>query len=158
MRRVRAPIGCLSALQWKSPLCIPRKGIARPQFFHLNVSVSDLYIPRIGPHIFSCSRIGRPIVGIFESLTNTWMRILGPETAQFLFREICVKFSVLCLFSVNGKFWASIWLCDRPLCEWHPNKLWWSNMYIEFNSHFIDTAQPPSFLWRISRWPAANQG
>jgi hypothetical protein len=28
-----------------------------------NVSVSDLYNPRIGPHI-SCSRIGRPMVGI----------------------------------------------------------------------------------------------
>ena len=31
--------------------------------FHIHVSVSDLYIPRIGPHI-SCSKIGRPIVGI----------------------------------------------------------------------------------------------
>jgi hypothetical protein len=27
--------------------------------FHIDVSVSDLYIPRLGPHI-SCSRIGRP--------------------------------------------------------------------------------------------------
>jgi hypothetical protein len=29
-------------------------------YFHIYVSVSDLYIPRIGPrlHIFSCSRIG----------------------------------------------------------------------------------------------------
>ncbi len=31
--------------------------------FHTHVSVSNLYIPRIGPH-FSCSRIGRSIVGI----------------------------------------------------------------------------------------------
>ncbi len=32
--------------------------------FHIHVSVSDLYIfPRL-VHIFSCSRIGRPIVGI----------------------------------------------------------------------------------------------
>ncbi len=34
------------ALQRKSRLCIPFLGIARPQ------SVSDLYIPRIGPHIW----------------------------------------------------------------------------------------------------------
>jgi hypothetical protein len=33
--------------------------------------VSDLYIPRIGPHI-SSSRKGRPIVEIYNSLTDTW--------------------------------------------------------------------------------------
>ncbi len=39
---------------------------------HIHVSVSDLYIPRIEPHI-SCSRIGRAMVGIYKSLTDTWM-------------------------------------------------------------------------------------
>jgi hypothetical protein len=38
--------------------------------FHIHVSVSDFYIPRIGPHI-SCSRIGRSIVGIYKSLKDT---------------------------------------------------------------------------------------
>ncbi len=38
--------------------------------FHIHVSVSDLYIPRIGPHI-SSRRKGRPIVGIYNSLTDT---------------------------------------------------------------------------------------
>jgi hypothetical protein len=39
--------------------------------FHIHVSVSDLYVPRIGPHI-SSSRKGRPIVGIYinRSLTH----------------------------------------------------------------------------------------
>ncbi len=38
-------------LQQRSHLCIPRKGIARPQsLFPHSVSVNDLYIPRIGPH------------------------------------------------------------------------------------------------------------
>jgi hypothetical protein len=32
--------------------------------------VSDLYIPRIGPHISSSGK-GRPIVGIYISLTDT---------------------------------------------------------------------------------------
>ncbi len=38
-------------------------------FMCLWVSLSDLYIPRIGPHI-SCSSIGRQIVGIYKSLTD----------------------------------------------------------------------------------------
>jgi hypothetical protein len=38
--------------------------------FLIHVSVSDLCIPTIGSPIFS-SRIGRPIVGIYESLTET---------------------------------------------------------------------------------------
>jgi hypothetical protein len=40
---------------------------------HIHVSVSDLYVTRIGPrlHIFSCRRIGRSIVGIYKSLRDT---------------------------------------------------------------------------------------
>jgi hypothetical protein len=38
--------------------------------FHIHVSVSDLYIPRIGPHI-SSSRKGRPMVGLYKTLTDT---------------------------------------------------------------------------------------
>ncbi len=41
------------ALQRKSHSCIPFLAIARPQsqYFQIHVSVRDLYIPRIGPHI-----------------------------------------------------------------------------------------------------------
>jgi hypothetical protein len=38
--------------------------------FNIHMSLSDLYIPRIGPYI-SSSRKGRPIVGIYNSLTDT---------------------------------------------------------------------------------------
>jgi len=44
--------------------------------FHIHVSMSNLYIPRIGPHISSC-RKGRPILGIYNSHTDTWMWKLG---------------------------------------------------------------------------------
>ncbi len=40
------------------------------------VSVSNLYISKIVPHI-SCSRIGRSIGGIYKSLTDTCMWKLG---------------------------------------------------------------------------------
>ncbi len=72
-------------LQRKSHLCILFLGIARPQsqFPHtVHVSVSDLYIPRMGPHI-SCSRIGRSIVGI--------QYIKSSVDAQFLFWEYLLQ-------------------------------------------------------------------
>jgi hypothetical protein len=36
----------------KSHLFIPFQGITRPLYFHIHVFVRDLYIPRIGPHIW----------------------------------------------------------------------------------------------------------
>ncbi len=48
--------------------------------FHSHVS--DLYSPRIGLHI-SSSRIGRPIVGIYKSLIDTWMWKLGLRPQSF---------------------------------------------------------------------------
>ncbi len=38
--------------------------------FHIHVSVSDLYIPRVGPYN-SSSRKGRPMVGIYNSVMDT---------------------------------------------------------------------------------------
>jgi hypothetical protein len=58
-------------LQRKSHLCILFWELHGLRInFHIQVSESDLYIPRIGPHI-SCSRIGRSILGIYKSLTDT---------------------------------------------------------------------------------------
>ncbi len=51
-------------------------------------------------HIFSCSRIGRPMVGLYKSLTDTWMWKLGLRPRNSFSGNICFKFSVLCLCSV----------------------------------------------------------
>jgi hypothetical protein len=59
--------------------------------FHIHVSVSDLYIPRIGPHI-SSSRKGRPIVGLYNSLTDTWMWKLGLRPRYSFSGNTCFKF------------------------------------------------------------------
>jgi hypothetical protein len=67
--------------------------------FHIHVSVSNLYIPRIGLH-FSCSRIGRPIVEIYKSLKDSNVEI-GTEAAQFLFCENLFRILVLCLCRVR---------------------------------------------------------
>ncbi len=66
--------------------------------FHIHVSVSDLYIPRIGPHI-SSSRKGRPIMGIYNSLTDTWMWKLGLGPRYSFSGNICFKFWAFCLCS-----------------------------------------------------------
>ncbi len=65
--------------------------------FDIHVSLSDIYIPRIGPHI-SCSIIGRSIMGIYKSLTDTWMWKLGLWLRNSFSGNICFQFSVLVLW------------------------------------------------------------
>ncbi len=68
--------------------------------FHIHVSVSDLYILRIGPHI-SCYRIGRSIVVMYKSLTAStciWKSGLWPRNS--FSANICFEVSVLVLCSV----------------------------------------------------------
>ncbi len=92
-------------LQRKYHLFIPFLGIARPQSqFHIHVSVGDLYISTIVPHM-SCSRIGRSIMGKYKSLTDTWMWKLGLWLRSSFPGNICFEFSVLVLCSAWLKYW-----------------------------------------------------
>ncbi len=52
-------------------------------------------------NIFSCNRIGRPIMGIYKSLTDTWMWNSGLRPRNSFSGNIFSKFSVLCLCSVG---------------------------------------------------------
>ncbi len=60
-----------------------------------------IYIFTGSVHIFSCTRIGRSIVGINESLTDTWMSNLRLWPRNFFSGNICFKFSLLFLYSVR---------------------------------------------------------
>jgi hypothetical protein len=65
-------------------------------YFHIHVSVSDLYIFPGSVHIFSCSRTG--IVGIYKSLTDTWMWKLGLRLRNSIF---FLEFSLQCGFEMS---------------------------------------------------------
>ncbi len=67
--------------------------------FHIHVSVTNLYIARIGPHI-SCSRIDRSVVGIYKSLTDTWIWKWGLWPCNSISENVYFQFSVLVLCSV----------------------------------------------------------
>ncbi len=77
-------------------------GIARPQsqFPHSRVCDRFIYSQDRSIH-FSCSKIGRSIVGIYKSLIDTWMWKSGLWPHNSFSGNICFKFSVLDLCSVG---------------------------------------------------------
>ncbi len=77
--------------------------------FHIHVYVSDYIFPG-SAHVFSCSRIGRQIVGIYKCLTDIWMWKLGLRPRNSFSRNICFEFSVLSLCSAEHK----LMLCTLP--------------------------------------------
>ncbi len=53
--------------------------------FHIHVSVSDLYIPTIGPPIFLQPNRQTNRGNMYKSLTETWMKELGTRPRSFIF-------------------------------------------------------------------------
>ncbi len=96
-------------LQQKSPSLKRNNRASVP--IHIQVSVSDLFIPRIGPHIF-CIRIGRPMVWIHKFLTNTWMWKSGLRPRNYFSGNICFELSLLCLCSVVDTKRINNFLCQ----------------------------------------------
>jgi hypothetical protein len=68
--------------------------------FHIHVSVSVLYIPRIGPLIILQQNIGRSIVGIYKTSQTHKLWKLGLPPRSSFSGNMCFEFSVLCLCSV----------------------------------------------------------
>ncbi len=78
-----------------------------------------IYILLGSVHIFSCSRIGRPILGIYNLLTDTWMWKLGLRPRYSFPGNICFKF----FFGWNSqryetsRIWISIWVIYKTLVD-----------------------------------------
>ncbi len=92
------------ALQGKSHVCIPFLGMARPcsKFPHSCVCERFIYSQDRSTYCISCSRIGRSIVGIYKSLTDTWMWKLGLWLRNSFSGIFVFNFSVLVLCSVES--------------------------------------------------------
>jgi hypothetical protein len=73
-----------ATLQIISHLCIPFLGIARPQpDFHIRVFVSDLYFPRIGPHLFHAADIfGAVLPRYFFAFLGAALRSFSNHSLQ----------------------------------------------------------------------------
>jgi len=67
-----------------------------------------IYILPGSVHIFSCSRIDRPIVRMYKSLTDTWMWKLRLWPRNSFSGNIFFEFPVLCLCSV-----AIFFVCSK---------------------------------------------
>ncbi len=115
--------------------------------FHIHVSVSDLYILRIGSH-FSCSRIRRSIVGIYKSLTDTWMWKLGLWLRNSFSENICFEFTLLVLCSAWWDNFVEIVVNRKFLYYTYRAKGTDSQ---EFNPHFIAKEHTDLFLYFISK-------
>ncbi len=124
----------VSTLQRQFRLYIPVLGIARPQPQFPHSCVFErfiLYIPRVSLHI-SSSRTGRPIVGIYNSLTDTWMWKLGLRPRYSFSGNICLKFSAFCLCSVPPMRRAfpltvDISICRREMIKFlDPKSVFWA--------------------------------
>jgi hypothetical protein len=72
-----------------------RNCTAPSPIFHIHVSVSDLYIPRIGPHIFLPQKRQTDFVNIYVNRSQTH------ECGNSFSGNNWFEFSVLCLCSVG---------------------------------------------------------
>ncbi len=78
----------------------PEKKLRASVLFYTFMYLWAIYIFSRSVHLLSCSSIGKPIVGIYKSLTETWMSEFGKRTCSVIYGNICFEFSVWCICRV----------------------------------------------------------
>ncbi len=97
----KKPCSSKNALQWISHLFIPFLGIARPQSKFPHSCACEQFIYSQDRSTYSCRRIGRSILWIYKSLTDTWMWKWELRPRNSFSGKICFEFLVLVLCGVE---------------------------------------------------------
>ncbi len=124
---------CFITLQRQFRLSIPFLGIARPQpqFPHSCVYERFIYYIYYIYYILYIYKKGRPIVGIYNLLTDTWMWKLGLRPRYSVFGNICFIFSAFCLCSAQ-QLPAETW--DSPVSIGRVPSVAAANFYMSVSS------------------------
>ncbi len=80
--------------------------------FYVHVSVNDLYIPTIGPQT-QYSKIGGPIIGIYKSLTDTWMQKFGTRPCSSFLGIFVSNFRYIVWYHPTLQCGVVIWLLKK---------------------------------------------
>jgi hypothetical protein len=96
-----------------------------PNLQYILMCLWAIYIFTWSVHIFSCSGIGRPIVGKYKLLTDTWMWKLRLRPSNFFSRNIYFDFPVLCLCSAHHVEYAEANMCLQQL---NLQESFWTNL------------------------------
>jgi hypothetical protein len=107
--------------KFETKIPINETALPRSQFPFMYIFVSNLYTPTIGPQT-QYSNIGRPIVGMYKSLTDTWMQKLGTRPRSFISGYKCFEFSVQCVnkyYSTARSHYLLIDIFPMILHEYH---------------------------------------
>ncbi len=102
-------IKCIYHTATKIPFMYSQKRncAAQYQFPHSCICERFIYSQNRSTYFPAAKYIGRPIVGIYKSLAETWMWKLGLTACNSFSGNICFEFLVLCLFSAEV-FFSSI--------------------------------------------------
>ncbi len=102
---LRSDASSMRGLHDNCSMYFQERNCAAPVPISTSMCLWAIYLFQGSVHIFSCSRIGRPIVGIYKSLTDTWMWKLGLRAHNSFSGNICFAFSLLRLCSVISLEW-----------------------------------------------------
>ncbi len=147
---------CYRYTKRKSHLCIPRKGIVRPQSQFPHTCVCERFIySQDRSTDFVCSRIGRPIVGIYKLLTDTDFIVICspsmfPRQTRWYFEKGGFP-SLIC--STEGRaLFQTRRLCTNPVNHLTLKKMlcaerWWRGA----------RAPRATCCWGTPTWPSLSQ-